>query len=85
MDDPDPGDDFSSNESETSCKPTKKTKKKKSSKTSKNEIQHKMLKHIKRFQSIRRGVYDKVLRKNPMDVVGAICNLHLQTDKEIVA
>ena len=44
-----------------------------------------MMQHIQKFQSIRRGFDDKVLEQNPMDVVGAIYNLRLQTDKEIVA
>ena len=44
-----------------------------------------MMQHIQKFQSIRRGFDDKVLEKNPMDIVGAIYNLRLQTDKEIVA
>ena len=43
------------------------------------------MQHIQKFQSIRRGFDDEVLEKNPMDVVGAIYNLRLQTDTEIVA
>jgi hypothetical protein len=44
-----------------------------------------MLRHIQKFQAISRGFDDKLLEKNPMDVVGAIYNLRLQTDKEVVA
>ena len=81
--DPDPKDFYSSDDSGESRKSKK--KKPKGKKSSKDQIRRKMQKHISKFQSIRQGFDDKVLEKNPMDVVGAIYNLRLQTDKDTVA
>ena len=82
-DDPDPKDSQSSDDSRESRKQKKKKEKGKGS--SKAKIRRKMHKHIQKFQSIRQGFDDKVLDRNPMDVVGAIYNLRLQVDKDTVA
>ena len=84
--DPGPDDHSSSDESETSKRSTKKKKRSwKTLKKWKREIRRKMLRHIQKFQAISRGFDDKVLEKNTMEVVGAIYNLRLQTDEEVVA